>query len=596
MTKTVYGNTRGLKKVDLDLLQGIYELAIDKNMIISLEIAQIMAVISSSNQRELVVFMDRQGRVASVGVGDAATVQLKAQSRRRGEHRLAGLRCIHTHPSGSGQLSAVDYAALYDMRLDVMVALGVQDGKIKEACLACLEPRDGQLTQNFQNFGPMSFAQLAAFPLTALIQDIEDSIKPPAAVSTSKTRQIEKAILVTIAGEDTLDELALLADTAGATPVARVTQHRKKPDTAFFIGRGKVEELALHRQSLGAELVIFDDELTPTQARNLEHAIGCRIVDRTTLILDIFAQRARTKEGKLQVELAQLRYLLPRLTGLGTALSRLGGGIGTRGPGETKLETDRRHIRRRIDELTNALEQVRRHRQQQRQNRRESASPVVALVGYTNAGKSTLLNALTQAQVYTANQLFATLDTTTRRLQLPGNREVLLTDTVGFIRKLPHHLVKAFRATLEEVIEADLLLHVVDASHAGLAEQIAAVEAVLKELGVQDKHTILVFNKIDQPVNHQLLEQVKLSYHCQFVEVSAHTGTGLEQLKELIAQNTLHQQRLLKGRLPYDRTDLVALLHQHGKVYSEKYGPEGIQVEAAVDECYWAALAPYLKT
>ncbi len=595
MAKTIYGNTQGIKKVDLDLLQGIYNLVLDKNMIISLEIAQIMADISCNSRRELAVFIDRQGRVVSVGIGNAATVQLQAQSRRRSAYRLAGLRCIHTHPSGSGQLSTVDYAALYDMRLDVMLALGVLDGKIKEACFACLEPQDGKLTKNFQDFGPMSAIQLNNFNLSTLIQDIEGLIKPPDAVSTTEAMEAEKAILVTIAGEDTLDELALLADTAGAIPVARVAQRKNHPDTAFFIGRGKMEELAQLRQRLGAKLIIFDSELTPTQARNLENAIGCRIVDRTTLILDIFARRARTKEGQLQVELAQLRYSLPRLTGLGIALSRLGGGIGTRGPGETKLETDRRHIRQRIDELTNALEQVRRHRSYQRQSRRESAMPVVALVGYTNAGKSTLLNTLTQAQAYTANQLFATLDPTTRRLQLTGNRKVLLTDTVGFIRNLPHHLIKAFRATLEEVVEADLLLHVVDASHAELAEQIAAVESVLKELGVQDKPTIMVFNKVDQPLNHQLLEQVRISYPCQAVKLSALTGIGLIQLKELIAQYVFRERRLIKGWLPYDKTDLVALLHRHGEVYSENYCPEGIQVEAAIDEGHWEVMAQYIK-
>lgn len=595
MGQTVYGNTRGLKKVDLDLLQSIYDMVIDKDQVISPEIARIMAEISSSSQRELAVFVDRQGRVVSAGVGDAATVQLKAQSKRRSVYRLSGLRCIHTHPSGSGQLSAVDYAALYDMRLDVMVALGVLDGKIKEARLACLEPRDGQLTHSFRNFGPLSAEQLTAFPLTGLIKSIEDNIIPPASITTTTDRRAEKAILVTIGSEYSLDELALLAETAGAVPVARVYQRRQRPDKTYFIGRGKVEELALHRQRLGAELVIFDDELNPTQARNLENSIGCRIVDRTSLILDIFAQRARTKEGQLQVELAQLQYLLPRLTGLGTVLSRLGGGIGTRGPGETKLETDRRHIRRRIEELTSAIEQVRRHRRQQRKGRRKSAAPVVALVGYTNAGKSTLLNTLTRAKVYTANQLFATLDPTTRRLVLSGNREVLLTDTVGFIRKLPHHLVKAFHATLEEVLEADLLLHVADASHPELLEQITAVEGVLKELGVQDKNTILVLNKIDQPVNHKLVEQAKLSYRGQVVEVSSRDGTGLDRLKDLITQNALGMRRRVKGLLPYDRTDLLALLHRYGEVYSEQYTPRGIRVEAAVDETRWAAVAPHIQ-
>ncbi len=595
MLKTIYGNTQGLKKADLDLLQSIYDLVVDKNTIISLDIAQIMAAVSSSCQRELAIFIDRQGRVVSVGIGDAATVKLQARSRRRGTYRLASLRCIHTHPSGNGELSMVDYAALYDLRLDVMAAMGVLNGKIKEICFACLEPQEGQLIKNFQDFGPMPVAQLTGINITMLIQSIEGRINPPSAVPTTVNREAEKAILVTIASEDTFDELAQLADTAGATTVARVVQRRNQPDSAFFIGRGKVEELAQLRQRLGAELIIFDSELTPTQARNLENAIGCRVVDRTTLILDIFAQRAHTKEGQLQVELAQLRYALPRLTGLGTALSRLGGGIGTHGPGETKLETDRRHIRRRIDELTNALEQVRRHRRQQRQSRRESAISVVALVGYTNAGKSTLLNTLTQAQAYTANQLFATLDPTTRRLQLTSNREVLLTDTVGFIRNLPHHLIKAFSATLEEVIEADILLHVVDASHAELTKQITAVESVIKELGVQDKPTIMVFNKVEQPLNHQLLEQVKLSCPYQSVEISALNGMGIEQLKELISQNTLHERHLVKGWLPYDRTDLLALLHRHGEVYREEYSPEGILVEAEIDASHWENVATHIN-
>ncbi|RJQ25511.1 MAG: GTPase HflX, partial [Peptococcaceae bacterium] len=395
---------------------------------------------------------------------------------------------------------------------------------------------------------------------------------------------------------ESLEELARLAETAGAAPAAKVLQQKSRPDAAFFIGRGKVKELALLRQNLSAELIIFDEELTPTQTRNLQNAAGCRVIDRTALILDIFAQRARTREGKLQVELAQLNYLLPRLTGIGTELSRLGGGIGTRGPGETKLETDRRHIRRRIEELNRDLEQVRRHRKKQRQKRRESSMPVVALVGYTNAGKSTLLNALTGARVFTANQMFATLDPTTRRLQLPDNQEALLTDTVGFIRKLPHHLVAAFRATLEEVGEADLLLHVVDASHNRFAEQIEAVESVLKELGAREKKTILVLNKTDRPVDHQALEDFKISCRRQVAEVSARTGKGLEELKRLIARHTCRQQRKLKGWLPHGRTDLVALLYRQGLVYNVQYAEEGIWLEAAAGDPLWSAVAPLLKT
>jgi GTP-binding protein HflX len=403
----------------------------------------------------------------------------------------------------------------------------------------------------------------------------------------------EKAILVTLDELETLDELAALAEAAGAVVVGKVSQHRSRPEAAYFIGQGKAQELSQLREQLGADIIIFDDELTPTQARNLENAAGCPIIDRTGLILDIFARRARSREGQLQVELAQLRYLLPRLSGQGASLSRQGGGIGTRGPGETKLETDRRHIRRRIKAITEALEQVRRRRSQQRQGRHQPGQPSVALVGYTNAGKSTLLNALTQAQAYTANQLFATLDPTTRRLSLEGDREALLTDTVGFVRRLPHHLIKAFRATLEEIAEADLLLHVADAGSPSLTEQIDAAEGVLKELDLAGKPVILVFNKTDQPLDRELLEQIKLSCGHETAEISALTGAGLTELKELIARSVFPRRRLFIGRLPYDRTDLLVLLHRQGEVYREQFRPDGVLVEASVSESHWPQVAPY---
>lgn len=595
MSKTVYGNIQGIKKEDLSLLQSIYEQTVDKDTLISPEIAQLLAKISGECQRELVVFIDRNGHVVSVGVGDYATAPLEAQSKRRSDFRLSGLRCIHTHPKGSGVLSVVDYAALLDMRLDAMAAMGVYNGVVKDIYIACLEPQNGLLTNSYKSFGPMSLKSMQKLPLHILIKEIEERIIPPSSLLTDTSQEVEKAILVTIENEESLAELAQLAETAGAQTVEKIVQRRNQPDTAYFIGRGKVNELSLLRQRLAADLVIFDDELTPTQARNLQNEIGCRIIDRTALILDIFARRAQTKEGKLQVELAQLRYLLPRLTGLGIALSRLGGGIGTRGPGETKLETDRRHIRRRIDDLNHSLEQVRRHRRNHREKRQDSDIPLIALVGYTNAGKSTLLNTLTKAEVYTANKLFATLDPTTRRLELPDNQEVLLTDTVGFIKKLPHHLVAAFRATLEEVIEAELLVHVVDASHQRLKEQITAVENVLKDLGAKEKKTILVLNKIDQPLDQQLLEGIELSCPFDVIRVSAKTGAGLDELKELLLHHTKRPRRLAQGVLPYNRADLVALMHREGIVYEEHYAEQGIMFKAAVNESIWSKISPFIK-
>ncbi len=346
----------------------------------------------------------------------------------------------------------------------------------------------------------------------------------------------EKAILVGVESpgdepgqtEYSLEELSRLADTAGADILRQVIQKRSRPNAATFLGRGKTDEVSALCKELEADLVIFDRELSPAQARNLEDLTGIRVIDRTQLILDIFARRARTSEGKLQVELAQLNYLLPRLVRGRTELSRLGGGIGTRGPGETKLEVDRRRIRKRIADLSAEIGEVKKHRDLLRRGRREIPVPLVALVGYTNAGKSTILNKLTGAGALVEDKLFATLDPTTRRVVLPGNETVLLTDTVGFITNLPHHLIAAFRATLEEVVEADLLLHVVDASHPGADRHIEAVNCVLESLGAAAKPFIMVYNKIDLLLDQGLPPQTEKGY--QAVAVSALSGRGMEDL------------------------------------------------------------------
>ncbi|MGI6491189.1 MAG: GTPase HflX [Pelotomaculum sp.] len=405
----------------------------------------------------------------------------------------------------------------------------------------------------------------------------------------------EKAVIVGIelAGDEpaetaySLDELAGLADTAGAEVVGRLTQKKARPDPATFLGSGKAGEVAELCRQLEAELVIFDRELSPRQGRNLEELLGVRVVDRTQLILDIFAGRARTSEGKLQVELAQLNYLLPRLVGKGLELSRLGGGIGTRGPGETKLEVDRRRIRQRIADLKEELKNVKKHRDLLRRSRQEAPIPLVALVGYTNAGKSTILKKLTGAQVLVEDKLFATLDPTTRRVVLPNNEAVLLTDTVGFIQRLPHHLVAAFRATLEEVVEADILLHVVDASHPNSDAQVEAVNRVLETLGAADKPVIIVNNKID------LVEQEALprkSDDPPAVFVSAVSGQGLEDLLAAVAQILSDRRLRANFFIPYEKSSVLALLHEKGRVLKEEHGQEGISVEAEI-EAVWAKRA-----
>ncbi|MBJ6363641.1 GTPase HflX [Paenibacillus sp. GCM10012307] len=363
--------------------------------------------------------------------------------------------------------------------------------------------------------------------------------------------------------EHSLQELVNLAETAGVEVLTTITQNLETPDTRWFIGKGKVEELRAATGELGATTVIFDQELSGAQVRNLEETLDLKIIDRTQLILDIFAQRAKTREGIIQVELAQLSYLLPRLSGHGKNLSRLGGGIGTRGPGETKLETDRRHIRDRISDLKSLLQEVVRHRQLHRERRRKTGITQVALVGYTNAGKSTLLRELTAADVYVENQLFATLDPTSRTLELPSGKEVILTDTVGFIQNLPHDLVAAFRATLEEVCEADLVLHVVDSSSEMRDEQMKVVQGILGDLGAADKPQITVFNKKDAVTNRD-----EFMAGVDSIWISAFSRDDLDQLSNMI------QLRLsgdtMTFALPVDRGDLIALAYRCGEVTGQQ--------------------------
>ncbi|MBA4549572.1 GTPase HflX [Thermoactinomyces intermedius] len=359
----------------------------------------------------------------------------------------------------------------------------------------------------------------------------------------------------------TLEELKSLAETAQAVPVSQVLQFRDRIDPAWYIGRGKAEEIARMAEENEADLVIFDQELSPAQLRNLEELIPCKVIDRTQLILDIFAQRARTKEGKIQVELAQLKYLLPRLAGKGKAMSRLGGGIGTRGPGEKKLETDRRHIRRQISVLTKQLAEIKKHRKLHQERRKKNGIPQVALVGYTNAGKSTLLNQLTGAGVLSENRLFATLDPTSRQLVLPSGKEVILTDTVGFIRQLPHHLIAAFRSTLEQVKEADLLLHVVDASHPEAMEQVEAVEQVLTDLNAADIPVLMVWNKADR-----LERRVPEGWDPDHLLISAFNEQDLNRLKARVEQALQQEMIIGQAEIPVMRGDWISLLHHKAEM------------------------------
>ncbi|HEX8229187.1 MAG TPA: GTPase HflX [Chloroflexia bacterium] len=435
---------------------------------------------------------------------------------------------------------------------------------------------------------------------------------------------MEKAILVgvdtgkqTLSVQDSLDELEQLAATAGVEVVGRITQKLNDPNPATLVGKGKVDEIKALREQLGADVVLFDEELTPTQQRNLEEVLAAKLIDRTGLILDIFARHAQTREGRLQVELAQLEYRLPRLTRMWTHLSRqAAGGVGLRGPGETQLEVDRRRSSERIAKLRDELKDVHAHRELYRQKRRREGLPVVALVGYTNAGKSTLLNALSKSEVYAANVLFATLDPTTRLVKLPEGQEVLLTDTVGFIQRLPTQLVAAFRATLEEIQDADILLHVVDLTHPNAEEQAATVERVLRELGITDKPMITALNKIDRlfpelsgngksngangapdggldvaNISARISGEMELGPN--FVPVSSRLAWGFNELLERIQQTLSDTLVAVRVLIPYNESELVSRFHERGIINTEEHTGTGTLIDGRLPKRLVRAYKPY---
>ncbi|MDX6767867.1 MAG: GTPase HflX [Candidatus Methylacidiphilales bacterium] len=393
--------------------------------------------------------------------------------------------------------------------------------------------------------------------------------------------------------DESLKELGELVRSAGGVVVDQVVQRLERPTAPFYIGKGKAEEAAKLVKRHNIQSIVFDDELSPAQARNLEKLFTKKVLDRTQLILDIFAQRARTREGKLQIELAQLQYLLPRLTRMWTHLSRQSGGIGTRGPGETQLEVDRRRVQERLARLERDLEEVRKHRTIQREGRRRNHWPICALVGYTNAGKSTLLNRLTDSDIYAADQLFATLDPTVRSFYLPNQQQVLLTDTVGFLQKLPHHLVDSFRATLEEVQEADVLIHVVDSSYPLFKDQMEAVEQVLKQLGADAKQTLLVFNKIDRLELSGNIERTIQEYP-HAVAVSALSGQGIDQLHAEL-EGMLRAWRMeMRLRIPQSESALIAELYRTGRVTAVTYEANDAILTAHIPPMLQGKVKPYI--
>ncbi len=562
----IHGNTEGIRKTVLDELTTLYDVQLEPGQFMPQDLLQSLCGYSASMNREIAVYITRFGEVADVLIGRADSIDLPDLRLRRGERRLSMVRCVHTHPRATGELSDVDVSALLSMRFDAMCAVGVsEDGRPTSVQCAFL---DAESEGHVRRTELISARRL---PQEEWLAEIERTDAAYRAANPATRTGRERAVLVGIESEESLDELEELAKTAGAEMVLRVLQKRPKPDPVFCVGKGKAEELSLRCQAAQADLVIFDEELSGVMQKNLEETLRLKVVDRTALILDIFAARASTREGKLQVEMAQLRYRSQRLLGQGLVLSRLAGGIGTRGPGESKLEVNRRRIRERLTDLERELEQIERQRGLRRQSREKNGVPIVALVGYTNAGKSTLFNRLTGADVYVENQLFATLDSVSRPIELPHGGKALLVDTVGFIRKLPHELVKAFRATLEEARLADVLIMVLDGADAQMEGRRRTVEEVLDSLGATEAPRVEAVNKCDLIApDAQSLPGA--------LYISASTGENVEKLLLRVESELEAGAQEVRLLIPFSRYALVSRLHAMGGVLEQRHSEEGVEM------------------
>ena len=568
----INGNISGIRDSVLEQLEQLYEMKLQKDEFVSMEMAELLAMHSGKLNREISVYVSRSGRVLDVSVGGSADVSMPYIRKRRGTLGLSGVRCIHTHPNGAPMLSDVDMGTLVSSRLDAMAAIAVKDEKPAAIGIGMI----GETLGEVSFFGPYRVNKMPNAPLMAEIARKTAVVAQLICLEDTAEKK-ERAMLIGLnTTEESMKELALLTDTAGAEVVFSEVQKRPR-DKGTYVGSGKARELALAASALDADVAIFNDELTPIEERNLEEILGLKIIDRTTLILDIFAGRAKTREGKLQVELAQMKYNLPRLSGEGTSLSRLGGGIGTRGPGEKKIETDRRRIRRRIYELEKEIDEIGQERQMRRAVREKNRVKEVALVGYTNAGKSTLLNRLSDAGVYADDRLFATLDTVTRRVTLPDGMTVLFTDTVGFIDKLPHDLVSAFRSTLEEAARADLLLIVTDVSNDKHEQQTDVVKKVLEELQIGDKPMLMVYNKCDA------LKEIPED-ELNSIYISAKKDIGIDRLLAEVENMLKPKMRRIVVKMGYQEGARFAELKRYAENMEIEYAEDGMIIHAELPE------------
>ncbi|MBR1707353.1 MAG: GTPase HflX [Clostridia bacterium] len=572
----IYGNTEGIRDFELKKLESLYDYTIEEDVFAPAELLDYLAEVTGMIGKEVSIYISRSGEILDVSIGDQNSVGLKEIHLRRNKKRLSKIRCIHTHPNGNANLSQVDLNSLKSMYFDSMASVGVVEGKATgiQASFLFIDVA-GDLACECTKV-----VDVHAIPQRRWMEKIDEADRNTF-VSNQKyatSGESEKAILVGIDTEESLKELKALAETAGAVVVGSLVQKRPKPDIATFIGQGKVHELSLYAQAKDADLIIFDDELSGIQQRNLEREmLSIRVLDRTALILDIFAQRAQSIEGQLQVEMAQLKYQLPRLVGHGVSFSRLGGGIGTRGPGETQLELDRRRIRSRISSLQKEIDRVSEQRRLRRVKREKNQKKIVALVGYTNAGKTTLLNCLSGETAFAENMLFATLDPLIREIPYPdGTDSFLLIDTVGFINKLPHTLIDAFRSTLEETVNADLLLIVSDGASAEIGEQYEIVKQVLSSIGAGDKPALHVVNKCDLASHENLFPDA--------IHISAKEKIGTGELLEEIEARLAEKALRLSVFIPYERAQDEAWMHRNCRIIDEKFTDSGYELVVEADK------------
>lgn len=592
----INGNINGIKDYILKELETTCEEKIERGKFLKKEIVEKISEISIKINKEISIAIDRNGKTVDINIGDNASATLPKVEIK--EKRLSGLRIIHTHPNGNSKLSDVDRSALIELQLDAMIAIGVNtEGKITGVGIAFCKVENNII--GYEEYRANNLESVEDYSYLDKVAEIEKDLRMREIQDENK----DFAVLVGRESMASLEELKELADACEIETVDILLQKGNNIDKSFYIGKGKVIELARVKQIKGANLIIFDEELSGIQIRNLEDAIGCKVMDRTSLILEIFARRARTREAKIQVELAALRYRSTRLIGFGTSLSRVGG-LGNRGLGETKLELDRRKIKENIHNLKEELEKIKKTRGTQREKREKSGMGKISLVGYTNVGKSTLRNLIVSTyckensnkteDVFAKDMLFATLDTTVRVVELSDKKEVAIADTVGFIRKLPHDLVEAFKSTLEEVIFSDILIHVTDAHSENLFQEIEVVENVLKELGCQDKPVILALNKSELVSEEKLSEIKERLAGYEVVEISAKQNKNVDALLEIAVSKLPQTMKKAEYIIPYSDTAVSAYIHSNAVVENEEFLGEGIKIVAVVDEKVYNKCRKYM--